>query len=226
MDGKPPLILSGGGKGGNPNSAVGTLEQTFQKLPINERNSDFVFGKLLTEDSVSPPTSAPEMENMLGLLKVHIQRGINLAVRDLRSSDPYVVVRMGHQKLKTRVVKKNLNPEWNEVLTLCVNDPNHPIKLAVYDKDVFSLDDKMGDAEIDVSPFVETARMNLEEHPSGTVMKRMQPNRQNYFSEESQIMWENGKVLQRMFLRLRNVECGEVELELEWVDVGSIPRKT
>ena len=33
------------------------------------------------------------------------------------------------QKLKTRVVKKNVNPEWNDFLTLAVSEPNTPIKL-------------------------------------------------------------------------------------------------
>lgn len=33
------------------------------------------------------------------------------------------------QKVKTRVVKKNTNPEWNEDLTLSVADPSPPIKL-------------------------------------------------------------------------------------------------
>lgn len=37
------------------------------------------------------------MENVLGLLRIHIQRGVNLAVRDMRSSDPYVIVKMGKQ---------------------------------------------------------------------------------------------------------------------------------
>ncbi|TQD91030.1 hypothetical protein C1H46_023364 [Malus baccata] len=37
------------------------------------------------------------MENMMGLLSVHVQRGVNLAVRDMRSSDPYVVVKMSKQ---------------------------------------------------------------------------------------------------------------------------------
>ncbi|XP_062168409.1 GTPase activating protein 1-like, partial [Alnus glutinosa] len=58
-----------------------------------------------------------------------IQKGVNLAVRDVRSSDPYVIVKMGRQKLKTRVVKKNINPEWNEDLTLSIADPSVPIKL-------------------------------------------------------------------------------------------------
>ena len=33
------------------------------------------------------------------------------------------------QKLKTRVMKKNVNPEWNEDLTLSISDPNLPITL-------------------------------------------------------------------------------------------------
>ena len=33
------------------------------------------------------------------------------------------------QKLKTRVIKKDVNPEWNEDLTLSITDPSHPIKL-------------------------------------------------------------------------------------------------
>lgn len=37
------------------------------------------------------------MENLLGLLKVKVLRGVNLAYRDATGSDPYVVIRMGHQ---------------------------------------------------------------------------------------------------------------------------------
>lgn len=37
------------------------------------------------------------MVEFLGLLKVRIVRGITLAVRDLLSSDPYVVVTLGSQ---------------------------------------------------------------------------------------------------------------------------------
>lgn len=38
------------------------------------------------------------------------------------------------QKLKTRVVKKNTNPEWNEELTLSIADPNLPIKVVSMDR--------------------------------------------------------------------------------------------
>ncbi|KAK3409451.1 hypothetical protein EUGRSUZ_J01587 [Eucalyptus grandis] len=162
------------------------------------------------------------MDDTLGLLRIHISRGINLAVRDVRSSDPYVVVRMGKQKLRTRVVRKNLNPEWNENLTLSVADPDLPVKLAVYDRDRFSLDDKMGDAEFDIRPLLEAVRMaaDLQGLEDGTVVKRVLPNRQNCLAEESCIIVSNGKVVQHMFLRLRNVECGEIQLQLQWVPVN------
>lgn len=89
----------------------------------------------------------------------------------------------------------------------------------VYDKDTFSLDDKMGDADFDIGPFVEAVRMQLQNIPSGTIITNVKPCRQNCLAEESNIIWENGKVKQHMFLRLRNVERGEVELQLEWIDV-------
>ncbi|KAA8530657.1 hypothetical protein F0562_005409 [Nyssa sinensis] len=159
------------------------------------------------------------MEHLLGLLRIHVHKGVNLAVRDIRSSDPYVVVRMGKQKLKTRVVKSNVNPEWNEDLTLSIADPNLPIKVSVYDKDTFTLDDKMGDAEFDIGPFLEALKMRLESVPSGTIITRIKASRENCLSEESCVVWANGKVVQDMTLRLRNVERGEVNLQLQWIDI-------
>ncbi|KAK0596013.1 hypothetical protein LWI29_012002 [Acer saccharum] len=159
------------------------------------------------------------MENLMGLLRLHVLKGVNLAIRDVMSSDPYVIVRMGKQKLKTRVVKQNVNPEWNEDLTLSVADPSLPIKLSVYDRDTFSLDDKMGDAEFHINPFLEALRMRLQGLPSGTIITKVQPNRDNCLSEESHIVWINGKVVQNMVLRLRNVERGEVEIQLEWIHI-------
>jgi hypothetical protein len=35
--------------------------------------------------------------NILSLLKLRIKRGINLAIRDAKASDPYVVVNMAEQ---------------------------------------------------------------------------------------------------------------------------------
>ncbi len=52
------------------------------------------------ESPISPPDSRRSsslMDNLLGLLRIRVKRGVNLAVRDVRSSDPYVVIKMGKQ---------------------------------------------------------------------------------------------------------------------------------
>ncbi|XP_064986155.1 GTPase activating protein 1-like isoform X1 [Musa acuminata AAA Group] len=158
-------------------------------------------------------------DHLLGLLRVRVQRGVNLAVRDFTSSDPYVILRMGNQKLKTRVIKRNTNPIWNEELTLSVEDPALPVRLEVYDKDTFSQDDPMGNAEFDIRPFVEAVRMNLQGVPNGTMITKVALGRQNCLADESNIYWSDGKVLQDLVLRLKDVERGEVELQLQWVSI-------
>ncbi|CAO2820596.1 unnamed protein product [Amaranthus hypochondriacus] len=125
--------------------------------------------------------------NALGLLRIKIKRGVNLAIRDVNSSDPYVILRLANQY--------------------------------VYDHDTFSLDDKMGDAEFDIRPFLEAVKMNVEGLPNGTIIMKVRPERQNCMAEDSCIVWNDGKLTQNMFLRLRNVECGEVELQLQWIDL-------
>ncbi|XP_075475696.1 protein C2-DOMAIN ABA-RELATED 4-like [Primulina tabacum] len=162
------------------------------------------------------------MENILGLLRIRVIRGINLAKRDVRSSDPYVIITLGKQKVKTSAVKRNANPEWNEELTLSIADiPNIPIILRVYDRHKVTRDGEIGDAEFDIRPFLELIAMNLDNVIDGTIITTMKPNRENCLAEESYISWENGQIVQRMFLRLRNVECGEVELKLHWIDGSS-----
>ncbi|XP_062110159.1 protein C2-DOMAIN ABA-RELATED 7 isoform X2 [Humulus lupulus] len=158
-------------------------------------------------------------KNTLGLLRIRVRRGHNLAVRDTLSSDPYVVVTMGNQKLKTRVVKNNCNPEWNDELTLSVTSFDTPITLTVYDKDTFTVDDKMGDADIDLKPYIECLKMGLKNLPEGCVVKRVQPTKQNCLSDESPCVWHDGKIVQDMSLRLRNVECGEVFVQIEWINL-------
>ncbi|CAN4086610.1 unnamed protein product [Withania somnifera] len=126
---------------------------------------------------------------------------------------------MDQQKLKTQVVKKDVNPEWNEDLTLSVADPNLPVKLTVYDHNAFSKDDKMGDVEFGIKPFLEAVKMNLSDLPGGTIITKIQPSRSNCLAEESNIVRKDGQVVQEMCLRLRNVEFGEVELQLQWINL-------
>ncbi|XP_010471082.1 PREDICTED: protein C2-DOMAIN ABA-RELATED 6-like [Camelina sativa] len=157
------------------------------------------------------------MKELVGLVRIRVKRGINLARRDALSSDPFVVITMGAQKLKSFTVKNNCNPEWNEELNLAIENPKEPVNMMVYDKDTFTADDKMGDAEIDIKPFLEVHKRGLLELPDGKELNRIAPTKENCLSEESRIVSDEGKIVQNMILVLRNVECGKVEIQLEWI---------
>ncbi|KAL6969976.1 hypothetical protein U1Q18_029686 [Sarracenia purpurea var. burkii] len=159
------------------------------------------------------------MEGSLGLLRIRVRRGTNLVVRDAVSSDPYVVITLRQQKVKTLVIKKNCNPVWNDEVTLSIKDPNDPIILTVFDKDTFTKDDQMGDAIIDIKPYIECMKMGLKDLPNGTKVDRVQPSRENCLADESCIIWNNGKMFQDMCLQLRNVKHGTVDIQIEWIDL-------
>ncbi|PWZ13073.1 Protein C2-DOMAIN ABA-RELATED 5 [Zea mays] len=153
-----------------------------------------------------------------GFLCVRVLRGIDLVSCDAKGSDPYVVLSLDGQKLKTSVMKKTVNPLWNEDLTLAVMDASAPIKLEVFDKDTFSKDDMMGDAEFDVEALAQIVQMDLEDIRSGTVVRTVRPGGTgSCLADESHIIWDKGHVVQDLLLRLRNVDSGVIHLQLRWV---------
>uniref|UniRef100_A0A3B4XVK6 Multiple C2 and transmembrane domain containing 2 n=1 Tax=Seriola lalandi dorsalis TaxID=1841481 RepID=A0A3B4XVK6_SERLL len=82
-------------------------------------------------------TAGPEAQVPLPfqryLLNINLKQGRNLVIRDKRSgtSDPYVKFKLeGKQFYKSKVVYKNLNPQWNESFSHPLRDREH----IVYDK--------------------------------------------------------------------------------------------
>ncbi|TVU40286.1 hypothetical protein EJB05_13743 [Eragrostis curvula] len=159
------------------------------------------------------------MSPLPGFLTVRVLRGINLVSRDATGSDPYVVLHLDGQKVKTNVIKKTVNPVWDEDLTLAVRSAATPIKLEVFDKDTFSKDDKMGDAEFDIEALMQMIQMDLEDIHSGTVVRTVRPSKHCCLADESPIIWENGHLVQDVMLKLRNVETGVLHLQLKWVNI-------
>lgn len=155
---------------------------------------------------------------IIGTLKIKVSRGFNLAVRDMLSSDPYVVLSLGQQKVQTAVVTSNLNPVWDEELKLSVPQRHGPVKLQVFDHDTFSADDIMGEAEIDIQPLVTAAMAFGDPSLLGNMQigKWLKTN-DNALIHDSTVNIVDGKVKQEVFLKLQNVESGEIELELEWL---------
>jgi hypothetical protein len=92
----------------------------------------------------------------------------------------------------------------------------------VFDKDTFTKDDSMGDAEFGILDFVEAAKHDLSYVSDGTVMKTIHPEKTNCLATESHITWKDGKVSQDIALRLRNTDTGELVLHLQWVSIPGV----
>lgn len=168
--------------------------------------------------SASSSHTSEGMVEFIGMLKIKVVKGTNLAIRDMLSSDPYVVLTLGQQKAQTAVVKSNLNPIWNEELMLSVPQNYGAVKLQVYDHDTFSADDIMGEAEIDIQPMITSAMAfgdpgMFQNMQIGKWLK----SHDNALIEDSTVNIIDGKVKQAVSLKLQNVESGEIELELEWI---------
>ncbi|CAN7109359.1 unnamed protein product, partial [Brassica rapa subsp. narinosa] len=175
--------------------------------------------------SVKGPNSSssqqPHLEGMvefIGLLKVTLKKGTNLAVRDMRTSDAYVVLTLGQQTAQSTVMKSNLNPVWNEELMLSVPHDYGSVKLQVFDYDTFSADDIMGEAGIDIQPLITSVMAFGDPEMFGDMqIGKWLKSCDNALIEDSIINIVDGKVKQEVHIKLQNVESGELELELEWL---------
>ncbi|KAK6932061.1 Arf GTPase activating protein, partial [Dillenia turbinata] len=158
------------------------------------------------------------MVEFIGLLKVTVIKGTNLAIRDMLSSDPYVVLTLGQQTIQSTVIKSNLNPVWNEELMLSVPQNFGPLILKVFDHDTFSADDIMGEAEVDIQPLI-TSAMAFGDPGMFSDMQigKWLKSHDNALLEDSTVNIVDGKVKQELGLKLQNVECGEIYLSLEWM---------
>ncbi|CAH9121778.1 unnamed protein product [Cuscuta epithymum] len=158
------------------------------------------------------------MVEFIGMVKVKVVKGTNLAIRDMLSSDPYVVLTLGHQKVQTTVMRSNLNPVWNEELMLSVPQDYGSVKLQVYDYDTFSADDIMGEAEIDIQPMITSAMAFGNAGMFGDMqIGKWLKSHDNALIEDSFVNIVDGKVKQEVLLKLQNVESGEIGLEIEWI---------
>ncbi|XP_073738573.1 multiple C2 and transmembrane domain-containing protein 2 isoform X2 [Callorhinus ursinus] len=81
------------------------------------------------------------------LLTIHLKEGRNLVIRDrCGTSDPYVKFKLNGKTLyKSKVIYKNLNPVWDEIVVLPIQSLDQKLRVKVYDRDL-TTSDFMGSA--------------------------------------------------------------------------------
>ena len=90
-------------------------------------------------------------------------------------SDPYVVIKYLGTEHKTEVVKKTLNPSWEHELEMNITKDDQFIEFNLFDWDMTSKNDPMGDIRMDVSKLLTESRSGpqwyrLENCKSGSLL--------------------------------------------------------
>ncbi|KAI3682838.1 hypothetical protein L1987_83145 [Smallanthus sonchifolius] len=117
-------------------------------------------------------------------LLVRVIEGRNMPPLDQNgSSDPYVKLKLGHQRFKTKVVKKCLNPSWCEEFSLKVEDLKEQLVVSVFDEDKFFSDDFIGSVKIPVASVFDAVDKSL-----GTVWYPLQPKKKSKIKDCGEIL--------------------------------------
>ncbi|KAL1520983.1 hypothetical protein AB1Y20_022541 [Prymnesium parvum] len=99
-----------------PSSGGGRSHAAVASSPVARDDLMAPAGAASSQQSVQQSPSAARLSER-GSLKVHLVRGSGLLAADKNGfSDPYVVAKLGKATKKSKVIKKTLNPEWNETL--------------------------------------------------------------------------------------------------------------
>ena len=91
-----------------------------------------------------------------GVLRVDVDLAMGLLAADLNGlSDPYVVVQTTGQQRRTRIIRKTLEPTWDESFEFhgALNDfLSSPLRLQVFDWDELGMDDVLGECKVMLQP--------------------------------------------------------------------------
>ncbi|KAL5574839.1 hypothetical protein UlMin_016538 [Ulmus minor] len=121
-------------------------------------------------------------------LSVRVLEARNLPAMDLNGlSDPYVKLQLGKQRSKTKVVKKSLNPSWEEEFSFRVDDLKEELLVSVLDEDKYFQDDFVGQVKVPVSRVFDGENNSL-----GTAWYPLQPRNK----------------------KSKNKDCGEILLQI------------
>ncbi|XP_043402822.1 multiple C2 and transmembrane domain-containing protein 1 isoform X3 [Chelonia mydas] len=99
-----------------------------------------------------------------GIVSITLIEGCELKAMDANGlSDPYVKFRLGHQKYKSKIVPKTLNPQWREQFDFHLYEERGGIiDITVWDKDAGKRDDFIGRCQVDLSALSREQTHKLE----------------------------------------------------------------
>ncbi|XP_047721762.1 extended synaptotagmin-1 isoform X2 [Prionailurus viverrinus] len=119
------------------------------------------------------------------VLRIHVLEAQDLIAKDRflgglvkGKSDPYVKLKLAGRSFRSRVVREDLNPRWNEVFEVIVTSiPGQELDIEVFDKDL-DKDDFLGRSKVSLTAVLNTGFLDewltLEDVPSGRLHLRLE----------------------------------------------------
>uniref|UniRef100_A0AAY4AI48 C2 domain-containing protein n=1 Tax=Denticeps clupeoides TaxID=299321 RepID=A0AAY4AI48_9TELE len=148
-----PLVAADGRSAGKPELAGhGSPKLTVCHLVMSHQKSSSLgsacFEKLVVDSDVIKKSATLSAIPVMYQLDITLKRGHGLAIRDRGgTSDPYVKFKIaGKEVFRSKTIHKNLNPVWDEKVTLLVDNLREPLYVKVFDYDFGLQDDFMGSA--------------------------------------------------------------------------------
>ncbi|KAM9323436.1 extended synaptotagmin-2 isoform 3-T3 [Pholidichthys leucotaenia] len=125
---------------------------------------DIIYSYLVLPNSIKIPLVGDEEMARLrfpipkGVLRIHFMEAQDLPGKDKflgglikGKSDPYGVIKVGTQQFQSKVIYETVNPKWNEVYEVMVDDhTSKSMDINLYDKDT-DADDFLGRVSIDLA---------------------------------------------------------------------------
>ncbi|XP_068186269.1 extended synaptotagmin-3 [Antennarius striatus] len=120
-----------------------------------------------------------------GVVRVNLVEARDLVAKDTYmlglvkgKSDPYATLRVGTRHFKSKTVKENLHPKWNEVYEFVIHEaPGQELELEIFDEDA-DKDDFIGRYNLDFGEVKQEKQMDqwfpLEGVPYGEVHLKLQ----------------------------------------------------
>ncbi|ETV90591.1 hypothetical protein H310_14658 [Aphanomyces invadans] len=123
--------------------------------------------KTTTDPMATPPMTATLGSTAPRTLRLTLSHATNLAVADIRTSDPFVVFCVGNETQTSTCVASSLNPVWSlEVFEFKLTEADmltRSLSIAVYDHDLGKSNDLLGSATLPLAAFEATkGRQDLE----------------------------------------------------------------
>ncbi|XP_075832535.1 multiple C2 and transmembrane domain-containing protein 1 isoform X3 [Microtus pennsylvanicus] len=99
-----------------------------------------------------------------GIVSITLIEGRDLKAMDSNGlSDPYVKFRLGHQKYKSKIMPKTLNPQWREQFDFHLYEERGGIiDITAWDRDAGKRDDFIGRCQVDLSSLSREQTHKLE----------------------------------------------------------------